>query len=115
MDALAGWIKEMLKVTGITWKFTEETYKAMFPNIRTGKVDREKILKMGSGRIKKKNTVHTQYKQDRDLPFSTPYYGVSEDFYNSVKGVYTHNSIVPEKTDVCPTYNMIKMLKDNFS
>ena len=116
MDALAGWIKEMLKVTGITWKFTEETYKAMFPNRQVTTQTRNKLKKAGSGKIKVKDTIFAAYTQiSRSSPFSLPWWGVSEDFYNSKKGVYTHNSAVPEKTDICPTYNMIKMLKDNFS
>lgn len=116
MNALAEWIKEMLKVTGITWKFTEETYKAMFPDMQASGKTRSKLEKMGSGKIKIKDIIFAAYTQiSRSSPFNLPWWGISEDFYNSKKGVYTHSSIVPEKTDVCPTYNMVKMLKDNFS
>jgi N-acetyl-anhydromuramyl-L-alanine amidase AmpD len=110
VNALAGWIKEMLKATGITWKFTEETYKEMFPN---STINKNKIPKLGSVTVK--NVVYVKYKQDRSLPFSTTFWGISKNFYNKVKGVYTHNSIVPEKIDLCPTYNIINMLKNNFS
>ena len=116
MDALAEWIKEMLKVTGINWKFTEETYKAMFPDMQASSKTRSKLKKMGSGKIKIKDIIFAKYTQiSRTSPFKLPWWGISEDFYNSKKGVYTHSSIVPEKTDICPTYNMIKMLKDNFN
>lgn len=108
--SLTQWIKEMLKVTGITWKFTEETYNAMFPNKNMGKLPLKRIFQKSLAFVAFK-------KSSKGKVLGRGQYGgwaVSKDFYKGVKGVYTHCSITQDKIDIGPTYNIIKMFRDNF-
>ena len=110
MDALAGWIKEMMKATGITWKFTQDTYNAMFPNKQMDKLPLKRIFE--------KHLAFVAFKKgSTSKVLGRGKYGgwaVSKDFYKGVRGVYTHCSVVQDKIDLGPTYNIIKMLRDNF-
>ena len=110
-EALAKWIKEMMNATGITWKFTEETYKQMFPNKQKTKLPLKAKIEDGVAFVAYK-------KSSKGIILGRGKYGgwgVSKDIYNGIKGVYTHCSITQDKIDIGPTYNIIKMLKTHFS
>ncbi len=110
-EALAQWIKEMLKSTGINWKFTKETYKQMFPNKQKPELPLKHLVE--------KNILFVAFKKSSKGPIlgrgKYGGWGISEDFYKGVRGVYTHCSITQDKIDIGPTYNIIKMLKTHFS
>lgn len=107
-DAIEKWLREVLELTGINWKFNKYTYKQMFPNM-----GRRKFFPKGTKDPNYKKSVFME-KDDLYLIKSGGKFGrwaISKDANEGVKGVYTHSSVYSGKIDLLPTPNIIKMLK----
>lgn len=107
-DAIEKWLREVLELTGINWKFNKDTYKQMFPNM-----GRRKFFDKGKNDPNYKKSVFIE-KDDLYLigsGGSTGRWAISKDANEGVRGVYTHSSVYSGKIDLLPTPNIIKMLK----
>jgi hypothetical protein len=134
--AICDWIESLLPTIAPNWKFNEETFKQMWPNITWWSVY-EKLKKKGDPyaknlpKLTRKNyKPYARGKYDKggkylsggsyviydDLLFrGKDLWAVSKDVFDGVPGVYTHNSVVSNKSDILPTPNLVKELKKRFS
>lgn len=107
-NAIYDWIKEVMDWLEMDWKFNKDTYKQMFPNM-----GRSKFFTNGKNSPNYKKPVFIEkdglYIIDKSGKFGN--WAISKDAQEGVRGVYTHSSCISNKTDLCPTPNIIKMLK----
>lgn len=107
-DAIYDWLKEVMDWLGMDWKFNKDTYKQMFPNM-----GRSKFFTNGKKSPNYNKPVFIEkddlYLIDKKGKFGS--WAISKDAQEGVRGVYTHSSCISNKTDLCPTPNIIKMLK----
>jgi hypothetical protein len=115
-DAIEKWLRETLKAIDLEdWKFTRYIYKQMFPNMGRSKfVDRK--IKNKTTKKRESNPLYSKvlWMEKDDLYIiggSKNRWAISKDAMEGVRGVYTHSSVTSTKTDLCPTPNIIKMLK----
>lgn len=110
------WVKETLKEMKIeNWKFTQHTYNQMFPNVGWGDI-KSKYKYLNGGKELPRKNVYIEHEGVAFLstPQKSSYYAISLDWIKGIRGVYTHSSVQSTKTDITPTPNLIRALKENF-
>ena len=121
-NAMCEWTKKMQTFIAnnypsskeiLNWKFTEETYKQMFPNLQLKPIPKD-WKKNGGYVVQDKLLIAGLKAHGADRNKNRYAFAVSNDCYENVIGIYSHNSISSGKSDIFPTKNMINALKKHF-